>query len=146
MEKIKKLKWRLALLYTTSLVVSIFPLALTLFIKRSEYITTVTDALRLSAGLAVGVIFMIIKVLGKMKMPRRLTLYVIITLMAYLLKPLLSDMVLLGAMAILGEVCDSAFFGMAIKRTRQQISDERTASSTADKVEEVFKKYMGGEK
>ena len=141
----KRLKIRLALLSIGSFIVSVFPLALTLFLKRGEYMTTVSQTVKLSAGFLIGAVLMILKTVGKLKMPRRLTLYVTITLMAYLLKPILSDIMLLGVMAIIGEVCDSLFFGIAIKRTRQAIADERCAESTAGRVEEVIKKYMGAE-
>ena len=139
----KRLKTRLVLLSIGSFIASVLPLALTLFLKRGEYMTTVAQAVKLSVGFLIGAAFMLLKTMGKLKMPRRLTLYVVVTLMAYLLKPILSDIMLLGVMAIIGEVCDSLFFGIAIRRTRNAIADERCAESTAGRVEEVIKKYMG---
>ncbi len=141
---IKKLKAKLAFLYIGSFLVTVLPLAVTLFIKRQEYISTVPETVKLSAGLLMGGIFILLKVMGRLKMPARLTLYVIITVMAYLLAPLLDDLILLGCMAILGELCDAIFFASSIKKTKEAIVTEATSSATADKVEEIIKKYMGG--
>lgn len=142
---LKKLKTKLVFIYIGSFLVTVLPLAITLFVKRGEYMTTVSEAVKLSAGLVLGIIFLLLKVVGKLKMPKRLVLYVVITLMAYLLKPLLNDLILLGSMATLGEACDYVFFSFAIKKTKEQIVTEASAGATADKVEEIIKKYMGGQ-
>lgn len=141
---IKKLKLKLVFLYIGSFIATVLPLAVTVFLKRGEYMTTVGETVKLSAGVIIGGIFLLLKVLGKLKMPRRLVLYVIIVVMAYLLAPLLDDLILLGCMAILGEVCDFIFFVRSIKKTKEKIVTEATATVTADKVEEIIKKYMGG--
>ena len=140
---IKKLKVKLVFLYIGSFIATVLPLALTIFLKRGEYMNTVGETVKLSAGIIMGGIFLVLKVIGKLKMPRRLALYVIIVVMAYLLAPLLDDLILLGFMAILGELCDILFFRVAIKKTKEQIAMETTTSATADKVEEIIKKYMG---
>lgn len=144
MKTVTKFKIRLVFLYIGSFIATAFPLAVTVFLKRGEYMTTVGETVKLSAGIIIGGIFLLLKVVGKLRMPKRLVLYVIIVLMAYLLAPLLDDLILLGSMAIIGELCDILLFGTAIKKTKEKIVMEENATLTADKVEEVIKKYMGG--
>ncbi len=92
------------------------------------------------------VIFIGLKVLGKLKMPREIVTLTILFIMAYLLKALLNDLVLLLGMALIGAVLDSMFFQKAIKRTRENILIAKTADVTTAQVEEVMKKYLGGSK
>lgn len=88
-------------------------------------------------------LFLFMKVVGKLKMPRRIVLYGIVFTMAYLLQAILSDLVLLSGMALVGEFLDSICFQNAIKNTKEKIYVGKTADATTAQVEEVIKKYIG---
>lgn len=147
MKKRMKLRIRLIVLYVLSFLVSIAPLAVVLIINWGNYTSTVTDTLKLSFAGVMAVVFLFLKVVGKLKMPRRVVFYGILCLFIWLLQPVIGDLLLLAGMAFLGELVDFIFFQSAIKRTKENILIEKQTESTSDavekKMESMFEKYMG---
>ncbi len=142
-----KLRIKLIVLYVLSFLVSIAPLAVVLIINWGNYTSTVTDTLKLSFAGVMAVVFLFLKVVGKLKMPRRVVFYGILCLFIWLLQPVIGDLLLLAGMAFLGELVDFIFFQSAIKRTKERIHIEKQTESTSDaiekKMESMFEKYMG---
>ena len=66
-----------------------------------------------------------LKVIGKLQMPRRIVLFGIVFVMAYLLQALMNDLILLSGMALAGEVLDMLFFQYFIKKTKEKILIEK---------------------
>lgn len=142
-----KLRIKLIVLYVLSFLVSIAPLAVVLIINWGKYTSTVTDTIKLSFAGVMAVVFLFLKVVGKLKMPRRVVFYGLLCLFIWLLQPVIWDLLLLAGMAFLGELVDSIFFQSAIKRTKERIHIEKQTESTSDavekKMESMFEKYMG---
>lgn len=142
-KKAPNLKLRLILLYIGSFIVSIAPLLVILILRWDNYTKTPGDTTKLCIGGIICLFFVFLKVIGKLQMPRRIVLFGIVFLMAYLLKALMDDLILLSGMALAGEVLDLIFFQHFIKVTRENILVEKTATATSSKLEEVVKKYLG---
>ena len=142
-----KLRVRLVILYVLSFIVSVAPLLVVLIVNWGEYTNTVSDAVKLSCAGVMIAVFLFLKVVGKLKMPRRVVFYGLLCLLVWLLQPVMGDLLLLSGMAFLGELIDFIFFQSAIKRTREKIHIEKQTESTAgvveDQMEAMFKKYMG---
>ena len=143
--KTKKPRYRLrlALLYAASFIVTTAPLIICIIANRGKYIKTPSDTVKLSIAGIIGLALLALKVIGKLRMPRRIALYGIVFAMAYLLGPLLDDLMLLSGMALLGELLDLVFLQRAITKTRESIQIGKTADATSSQVEEIFKKYVG---
>lgn len=145
-EKSKKqpnLKTRLVFLYIGSFIVSIAPLLVVLILRWDNYTKTPGDTVKLCFGGAICLFFVFLKVIGKLKMPRRIVLFGVVFIMAYLLKALMDDLILLSGMALTGELIDLLCFQRVIKVTKENILIGKTADATTSKVEEVVKKYLG---
>lgn len=136
-------KLRLVLLYVFSFLVSILPLLVCLVVKWNDYTTTPGDTVKLCAGGIIVLIFVFLKVVGKLRMPRRIVLFGIVFILVYLLQSLLNDLLLLSGLALVGEFVDYIFFQRMIRLTKETIILEKSADVTSIKVEEVFKKYIG---
>lgn len=136
-------KLRLFFLYVFSFLASVLPVGVALILNFPKYTVTVQETVKLSAGLVIIVAIVIIKLLGKLKMPRRITLFAIVFVLSYLMSSLLTDLMLLSGLALLGEFVDFIFFQHAIKATRENILVGKTSDATAAQVEEVIKKYVG---
>ena len=136
-------KLRLVLLYVFSFLVSILPLLVCLIVKWGDYTTTPGDTVKLCAGGIIVLIFVFLKVVGKLRMPRRIVLFGIVFILVYLLQSLLNDLLLLSGLALVGEFVDYIFFQRMIRLTKETIILEKSADVTSIKVEEVFKKYIG---
>ena len=94
MEKTKKqpnLKLRLVFLYIGSFIVSIAPLLVILIIRWDNYTKTPGDTVKLCVGGVLCLFFVFLKVIGKLQMPRRIVLFGIVFVMAYLLQALMND-------------------------------------------------------
>ena len=134
MKKKPNYKLRLVFLYIGSFLVSIAPLIICLAFNWGDYTKTPGDTVKLSLGGIILATLVFMKVIGKLKMPRRIVSFGIAFVMAYLLQ---------AGMALLGEFIDYMFFQKAIKKTKEDMLVEKTADATTAQVEEVIKKYIG---
>jgi len=140
---VKKMKRRLVLLQIGSFFVSIAPLIIVLIINWGEYTKTPGETIKLCIGGIMALFFIFLKVIGKLKMPRRIVLFGVVFIMAYLLQAIMDDMILLSGMALLGEFIDLVCFQGFIKKLKENILIGKTANATTDQVEQVIKKYIG---
>lgn len=143
MSKAPNYKRRLVFLSLGSFIVSVAPLLICITANWGRYVKTPGDAVSLGLGGMLAAIFLLLKVLGKLKMPSRVVLYGVVFIMAYLFEALLSDLVLLSGMALLGETVDFIFFQRAIRTAKENILVGKTADATATQVEAIVKKYIG---
>ena len=141
--KKKKLRLNLVLLQLGSFLVSVAPLLTVLIANWGKYTKTPSDILKLCVGGFFVVLFIFLKVIGKLQMPRRIVLFGVVFLMSYLLKAIMDDMILLSGMALGGEALDFIFFQRAIRITKENILIGKTADATTQQFEEVIKKYLG---
>lgn len=138
------MKIKLLILRVCSFLVSIAPLAIIFILRGDTYLQKPYDAVKLTIGGVLIVIFLIMKVTGKLKMPRRIVLFFIVFIMSYLLKNIMDDIILISGMALAGEFVDYVAFQYPIKKLKERITIGKTADATAEKIEQVMKKYVGG--
>ena len=143
MKTVVSLKIKLFVLSVLSFIACIGPVAAVVIINRNEWFSTPKESVKIAIGAAIGLVLIIMKVLGKIKMPRRIIVYAIVFALAYLLASILNDLMLLSGMALLGEGIDFLFFQRAIKNIKEQIHIEKTAGATASQVEEIIDRYVG---
>ena len=141
---IRRLKWRRFWLVVCSFLASIIPLGLVVWMHRDEYIATVGQAVKLSIGGIIVAILLLLKIIGKLKMPRRVTAFAMIFILSWLLAVVLQDLMLLSGAALIGEVVDEIFFRRSIKRLDERINMEKSADVTVQKMEQMMQKYVGG--
>ena len=79
---IRRLKWRRFGLVVCSFLASIIPLGLVVWMHRDEYIATVGQAVKLSIGGIIVAILLVLKIIGKLKMPRRVTAFAMIFILS----------------------------------------------------------------
>ena len=141
---IRRLKWRRFWLVVCSFLASIIPLGLVVWMHRDEYIATVGQAVKLSIGGIIVAILLLLKIIGKLKMPRRVTAFAMIFILSWLLAVVLQDLMLLSGAALIGEVVDEIFFRRSIKRLDERIHMEKSADVTVQRMEQMMQKYAGG--
>lgn len=142
--KKKKLRVRLVFLYIGSFIISIAPPVVVLALNWGDYTKTPGDTVKLCFGGVFALFLIFLKVIGKLKMPRRIVFFGVVFVLAYLLQALLEDIILLSGMALAGELIDLVCFQKPIKTTKEGIMIEKTSDATATKVEETIKKYFNG--
>ena len=143
MTEARKLKRRLVFLHILSFVASVAPVAIAVIMNADEWFSTPREAVKIGIGVIIGAVLIIMKVLGKIKMPRRLVTFGLVFAMVYLLSSILPDMLLLSGMAFLGEALDLLCFQRAIHSTREKIGIKKTADATAKQIEDILDKYVG---
>ena len=142
-KKKPNLRLRLVLLYIGSFIVCVAPLLVCFIVNWDKYTKTPGDTVKLCIGGLIAVFFLFLKVIGQLKMPRRIVLFGIVFVMAYLLQAILDDLMLLSGMALAGEFLDFVCFQRAIRITKENILVGKTADATTAQVEDVLKKYIG---
>ena len=141
---IRRLKWRRFWLVVCSFLASIIPLGLVVWMHRDEYIATVGQAVKLSIGGIIVASLLLLKIIVKLKMPRRVTAFAMIFILSWLIAVVLQDLMLLSGAALIGEVVDEIFFRRSIKRLDERIHMEKSADVTVQKMEQMMQKYVGG--
>lgn len=125
---------------------SVTPLLVLMIVKWDVYTAIPGGSIRLCAGGMFVAALLLYKVMGKAKLPSRLTVFAVALVLSYLLAALLSDLTLILWMSLLGEALDTFLFAPAAKRVRSRIEREKCADATAGRVEELLKNYVGGNK
>ncbi len=138
-----KSKFKLFFLRFCSFIVSVAPLVVVLIMNWGKYTETPAETVKLCIGGVLCLLFVLMKVLGKLKIPSRLVLFFVVFLMAYLMQSVLEDLLLLSGMALLGESVDFIFFQKAIKTAEENILVDKTATETAKQVESIIEKHKG---
>ncbi len=136
-------KFKLALLYVCSFLASTLPILIVIVSKWETYTKTPSDTIKITIGGLIGLFFLFLKAVGKLKIPSRIILFAVIFVMSYLLKTLLDDIILLSGMALLGEIIDYFIFQRMIKVTKESITVQKQADATSAQVEEIIKKHLG---
>ncbi|MBQ8178311.1 MAG: hypothetical protein IJ033_03865 [Clostridia bacterium] len=126
-----------------SFLVSIAPLIVVIILKWNSYTSEPSDSIKLGVGCMIGLIFIFLKAVGKLKMPSRIVSFGIVFIMSYLLKAILDDLILLSGMALAGEALDMIIFQPFIKKIKEKIQIGKQANATTAQVEEIVKKYLG---
>ena len=141
---LRKEKTKLFFLCLGGFLSSTLPLMALLIIKWEEYTAIPGGAVRLCFGGIAIVALIALKVLGKIKLPSRLTVMAIVLVLVYLLEALLADLTLILWVALIGEAIDTFLFSPFAKRVRERIAIAKQADATADRVEELLKQYVKG--
>lgn len=148
MKKKANLKTRLIFLEIGSFVISVAPLLIFVFANWSNYAKTPSDTIKISVGLVIAIVLFLLKVIGKLKMPKRVVTYAVLCVLCYFLYPLIQDIVWLSGLCLVGEVLDLCIFQKPIKATKEAILVNKTADATTDKVKQevktLFDEYIGG--
>ena len=122
---------------------SVLPLAIVFWMNREKYFIDTPAKVKLALGGVIVLVFVVLKVLGKVKIPGRITTAVIVMALAYLLEALLNDLMLLTAAYLAGEILDMLFFDAPAKRLREKLQMEKQADVTAGRMEQLLSKYVG---
>lgn len=137
----KHSKAKLFLLYIGSFLTSVAPLTAVLIAKWDTYTgSSPASAFKLCTGGAMVAVFVFLKVVGKLKVPRGIVLFGTIFVMCYLLQAILSDLLLLSGMALAGEAADCAIFQWQIKNYKTSIEENKKADLIAEKIDEKLRR------
>ena len=143
----KRLKWRLFLLRVLSVACCVGPLAGVFLSRFGEYVTTVEEGVKLAAGGVLLLVLIALITLGKMKVPRRAVVYVIVAMISWLVAPILTDLTVLCLVALSGEMVDYILIKRLIKRCEEALLIDKAADETsarvAAQVENIMKSYTG---
>jgi peptidoglycan/LPS O-acetylase OafA/YrhL len=143
----KRLKWRLFLLKALSLIACTGPLAVVFLANFDRYVTTVEEGIKLAGGGILVIVLIAIIVLGKMKMPPIVVVCGTVSLIAWLIQPILADLAMLGVITTSGALVDYIIIKPLIRKTKEALLIDRAADETTarvtEQVEEMLKNYTG---
>ena len=131
-------------LYILSFIASICPVLIYFLINFERYTKTVPETIKLCFGGALMLIFVLLKVIGKLKLPSRSALFAIVFLLSYLLQAILDDLLVFSFLALVGEVLDMTI-SIPIRKIKEKIKVDKISGATAKKVEDIMQKYYRGE-
>ena len=128
---------KIPLLYLLSFVLSVCPVGVYFFVNADKYISTVQEGIKLGAGAVLLLIIVLLKVMGKLRVPSRVTLFGLVFTLCYLLQGILSDLIVFSFLALVGEMADTVC-QVVIRRTRAEQVSQKNAQRTADEVKKAL--------
>lgn len=132
-----KMKAKLVLLHISSFVVSILPIVLIVAFNWNHYVKTPSSTVSLAVGGSLAMLFLLAKALGKLPdKTKRVVKYGVFFGLVILLDPIIQDLKILSGGAFLGELLDSVFFERQIKKLKQNLQADNTATMTVNKISE----------
>lgn len=126
----KNPKTRLTVLKASRFVTSITPVMIAFVVNWAQYVNTMYNGIKLSAGAVIAISVLAIQTFGKIQIKNRVVVLAIIFLLAYLLDVILQDLLLLSGLALFGEVASLGFVPF-INKIEQQIENENTENVIA---------------
>lgn len=122
-------RFKIPLLYLLSFVLSVGPVLIYFFVHADRYFVTLPDKVKLTCGLVCLLVIMLLKVMGKLKMPSRAVLFGLVFIMCYLMERVLNDLLVFSFLALLGEILDM-ICGVFIRRAREEKIAKKAAQAT----------------
>lgn len=128
-----------------SFFLSITPILLIVAFNWNEYTVTVVETLKLSVGIIIAIIFMLMKCIGRLKLPeKRVFTYFVVFIMVFLLESILNDLLLFSGGALIGELLAMPV-EWKIKSMQITLHIDKTADATVkaldSKIENIVQKY-----
>ena len=131
--------FKIVLLHILSVILSICPVTIFFFCNLDKYTKSQAETVKLTAGGILLLVIVILKVLGKLKIPSGIVLYGIGFILVYLLSAIIKDLIVFMFLALVGEIL-STICNAVIKSSKKKLEREKTASITAEEI----KKVIGG--
>lgn len=128
---------RLPLLYIASFLFTILPVLIYFLVNFEKYVSTTSDAVKLSFGGVILTVIIVLKVIGKLKIPSRVVLFSVLFLLGYLFSSIINDLLIFLFLALVGEILD-AVCQIFIKREKAREEREAVAKETARAVGEAL--------
>ena len=122
---------------------SVTPLLAVLVANRARYFSTSTDSVKLCFGGGIVAVLLFLKVIGRLKIPGDATVVGVVMLLSYLLAPVLDDLTLLCGAYLVGSLAEMIAFRRPAKRLREKMKMNAQADTTAGRVENLLKNYIG---
>ena len=142
-KRTRRERWRIVLLTVGGALASILPLALLLFSRWDRYTAIPAGGVRLTVGGGLIAVMLVLKVMGKLKLPSRLSVMLVSLVLTYLLEALLSDLSLVLWAAIIGEALDTLLLAPLLRRARERLSRLQQADVTAEAMASLFNSFQG---
>ena len=134
----------IVLLFICSFICSIAPITDYFIASSDKYIKTLEDTFKLCFGGLICLGLVMLKVLGKLKLPSSTVAFGFLFLLSYLLKSVTDDLLIFSFLALVGDIADKLFFSLPISRLKKSIEYEKSADITADKVDKIMERYFRG--
>ena len=139
-----KKKALIVLLFICSFVCSVAPITVYFAVNSEKYIKSPEDTFKLCLGGLICVGLIMLKVIGKLKLPSSTVAFGFLFLLSYLLKSITDDILIFSFLALVGDLADKIFFAIPISRLKKSIEYERSADVTVRKLDEVMERYFRG--
>ena len=131
-------------LFICSFICSVAPIVVYFATNSDKYIKTPEDTFKLCLGGLICLGIIMLKVIGKLRLPSSTVAFGFLFLLSYLLKSITDDLLIFSFLALVGDLADKIFFGIPISRLKKSIEYERSAEVTADKVDKLMERYFRG--
>ena len=132
------------LLFICSFICSIAPITVYFAVNSEKYIKSPEDTFKLCFGGLICLCLLMLKVIGKLKLPSSTVAFGFLFLLSYLLKSITDDILIFSFLALIGDLADKIFFAIPISRLKKSIEYEKSADVTARKLDEVMERYFRG--
>jgi chromate transport protein ChrA len=127
---------KLLSLYFLGFVLSIAPILTYFLLNYDKYVKSIYDGVRLASGGIILACVLLLKVIGKLKMPCAISTLAMIFILSYLLNSIIADLMIFSFLALLGEALDM-LVQVLVRRERARLINSKIATETAKEVSKI---------
>lgn len=143
---VKQLKRRKLVAEVIGFLVSVIPVSAVIAMRWDIYTTDHGSAIKLGIGGVMVAAVVLLTVLGKMKPPGDIAVLAFLTVMFWLLRSVMDDLLLLTFMLLIGRVGDKVITNTYTKRVREEITAKDSAERAGRTIMDGVKSYLEGQK
>lgn len=129
-KKTRRLRLWLFVFKACSFLVSVLPLGCFFLKNFNRYVTSTDDVWKMSVGAMIIIIIMLLKVLGKLRVPGRMVVSAIFMGMCWLFASLLSDLLIISTIWCVSEAVDFIIFAPIGRAIQRRLNIRETAEAT----------------
>ena len=112
-------------------------MAIYFFLNRERYFVTLPERVKLTTGLVCLGVIVLLKVMGKLKMPSRAVLFGLVFILCYLMESVLNDLLVFSFLALVGEIMDM-ICQVFVKRAKEEKATEKMAQATTAEITKIL--------
>jgi hypothetical protein len=127
---------KLLSLYFLGFALSIAPILTYFLLNYDKYVKSTYDGVRLASGGIILACVLLLKVIGKLKMPCAISTLAMIFILSYLLNSIIADLMIFSFLALLGEALDM-LVQVLVRRERARLINSKIATETAKEVSKI---------
>ena len=141
---VKQLKRRKLIAEIVSFLVSVVPVSVVIAMRWDIYTADPGNTIKLGIGGIMVLAVVLFTIMGKLKPPGDIAVLAFLTILFWLLRSVMDDLLLLSFMLLIGRIGDKIIMNTYVKKVREEIAAKDSAERAGKTIMDEVKSYVEG--